>query len=72
LWAKSIQNQGFFNTDAQIREVLSAASAVGDDKIQQKTSGQVSPETWTHGSAAERMAAFKKGLANTSYKACAF
>lgn len=70
IWAKSIQNKGFFDTDVQIKEVLQAASAVGDDRIQQKTEGQVNPETWTHGSAAERVAAFKKGLANTNYTSC--
>src|SRR5205085_3980483 len=41
-------------TDQQINDALSAASAVGDDHIQETTSGQVQPETWTHGSSEQR------------------
>jgi predicted metalloprotease len=44
-----------------IAEALSAASAVGDDRIQQSTSGRIDPESWTHGSAGQRTAWFTNG-----------
>jgi predicted metalloprotease len=49
-------------TDAQIRDALSAAAAVGDDNIQEATQGQVQPETWTHGVSESRQKWFLTGF----------
>ena len=43
-------------------EALNAASAIGDDRIQQQAGGRTNPETWTHGSSRQRVAWFRRGL----------
>ncbi|MEO8263378.1 MAG: neutral zinc metallopeptidase [Pseudolysinimonas sp.] len=56
-------------TDAEMRDALSAASAVGDDNIQEQTQGQVQPETWTHGSSESRQKWFLIGY-NEGVQSC--
>lgn len=51
-------------TDAQIADALSAAEAVGDDRIQESSGGGVNPETWTHGASDQRQRWFTTGLEN--------
>ena len=53
-----------------IEEALAAAKSVGDDRIQQQTSGRVSPESWTHGSAQSRMNWFNVGYTDGTVAAC--
>lgn len=58
-------------SEADIRNAIDAASAVGDDRIQQKTQGQVTEESWTHGSSASRMKWFQAGMqAGDDLRAC--
>ncbi|HZB66743.1 MAG TPA: neutral zinc metallopeptidase [Ornithinibacter sp.] len=57
-------------TDQDIQDALSAAAAVGDDRIQEKTQGRVSPESWTHGSAEARQRWFLRGYETGDLNQC--
>jgi predicted metalloprotease len=57
-------------TRQDVEEALDAARAVGDDRIQQRTSGRVNPDAWTHGSAEQRMRWFMTGREKGSLRAC--
>ena len=49
---------------------LRAATAIGDDRLQQQSQGRVVPESFTHGSSAQRVRWFKKGLETGRMQAC--
>jgi len=69
IWANYAQKQGVVETgDAE--EALRAASAVGDDMIQRRTQGYVVPESFTHGSAQQRMQWFSRGMQTGDMRQC--
>jgi predicted metalloprotease len=57
-------------TRADIQDALTSAAAIGDDRIQEKTQGQVNPETWTHGSSDQRQSWFVRGLEGGTPNSC--
>ena len=72
MWARGAVDTGFIEelTEADIADGLNAASAIGDDRIQEQAQGQVSPESWTHGSSEQRQRWFLTGYRSTESFPC--
>lgn len=69
VWAHSAAQAGVLEA-GDMEEGLGAASAVGDDRLQRSTEGTVNPESWTHGSSAQRMEWFRRGAGSGNAAAC--
>ena len=69
VWGKSAQERGALQP-GDLEEGLTAAAAVGDDRIQSRTTGRVNTDNFTHGSSAQRSSWFKKGFDTGDPRAC--
>ena len=69
VWGKSAFAAGKVS-DAEISDALDAAASVGDDRIQKTTTGRVNPESFTHGTSAQRMKWFRNGFDTGDPDAC--
>ena len=70
VWAHQTERQKKVLESGDVEEALGAAAAVGDDSIQKKTQGYVVPESFTHGSAEQRVRWFKRGFESGSIDSC--
>ena len=70
VWANHADTARKVVEPGDIEEALNAASAIGDDKLQKATQGQVVPESFTHGSSAQRMGWFKRGYESGDPNTC--
>ncbi|MDJ0986354.1 MAG: neutral zinc metallopeptidase [Desulfobacterales bacterium] len=70
LWAHHADRARQVLEKGDIEEALGAASAIGDDRLQRKTRGYVTPDSFTHGSSAQRVRWFKQGLKSGSVLDC--
>jgi predicted metalloprotease len=69
VWAHHAGNVGLLEP-GDLEEGLAAASAIGDDRIQKQTQGTVVPESFTHGSSAQRVRWFKRGMESGRMQDC--
>jgi hypothetical protein len=69
VWANSAQQRQKLEP-GDVDEALNAAASVGDDRIQQRTTGRVNVDSFTHGSAAQRSASFKRGFETGDPRNC--
>ncbi len=67
VWANRTRNS---LDDGDIEEALNAATAIGDDRLQRQSQGQVVPDSFTHGSSAQRVRWFKIGYESGQVKSC--
>jgi uncharacterized protein len=70
VWARLSQQGKGWLEQGDIEEALNAAAQIGDDTLQKRNRGSVVPESFTHGSSAQRMRWFRRGLDAGQLKAC--
>ena len=70
VWAHHAQRSRQILEQGDVEEALNAASQIGDDTLQRKSQGTVVPESFTHGTSAQRVGWFRRGLQSGSVREC--
>jgi predicted metalloprotease len=70
VWANNAQKRLNWLEPGDIEEALNAANAIGDDRLQQQSQGRVIPDSFTHGTSAQRVRWFKTGFAQGQLNQC--
>ena len=70
IWAYHAQRARNVLEKGDLEEALNAASAIGDDRLQKQSQGYVVPESFTHGTSAQRVSWFKRGFESGRLSAC--
>jgi predicted metalloprotease len=70
VWAYKADRMKHIIENGDVEAALNAASAVGDDRLQQEARGTVVPDAFTHGSSAQRVRWFRRGLASGDTRQC--
>jgi predicted metalloprotease len=69
IWGHSAQQRGLIDAK-DVESGIAAATSVGDDRLQQRSRGYVVPESFTHGTSAQRVRWFKSGLDSGDLRSC--
>ena len=70
VWAHHAERARNVLEQGDLEEALNAAAAIGDDRLQKQSQGYVVPESFTHGSSAQRVSWFKRGFESGQIKSC--
>jgi predicted metalloprotease len=70
VWAKNADKARSILESGDVETALNAATAIGDDALQKQAQGYVVPDSFTHGTSAQRVRWFKRGLESGQVSAC--
>jgi len=70
VWANHAQKMRNILEPGDVEEALNAASAIGDDRLQMQSRGYVTPDSFTHGTSAQRVSWFKRGFEGGDLQNC--
>ncbi len=70
VWAHNADRTRNILEQGDVEEALNAASSIGDDRLQRESQGRVSPDSFTHGTSAQRVSWFKMGLESGDIDSC--